>query len=457
MAIKNVKKVGIKSRDGNVNVLDLSKYAQNLDATLTQKGITMLQTTIDDTETKSATPKAVNTVKAIADANATKIRQLETLVGTDGAPGTLFNDVAYKSKENVFTQQQKITIGGKSLALNSDIVQKETSVQEDTLKVGIKDGTGVKAEISLGANGSITRTELPQGDPTDLELATVKYVKDSLVKDASDSQKGVTLLSDATDSNLDAITGKTAATPKAVKSVKDDLDAFKATIVDATEDVKGLVELASDTETTTGTDGTRAVTPKSLKATLDPINQKLTQLEGQFGASNRGQASLAFEDYTQSANQTTMEVGVYYKVPFNNQNQFIKFDKSTGNVSASQGDGVSDTKVDHVVVMVKGDDGTVQNLGQQDVTTDFDLFAKLAGDQTFTGQNTFNNAPKKTTNSADPNLADVDNTALVSKQEVIAHVQSKVSSQVVVTTDDVTEGEMTEGVIYFIVEADPVP
>jgi len=41
--------------------------------------------------------------------------------------------------------------------------------------------------------------------------------------DASDSVKGATLLSDATDSNSDAATGVTAATPKAVKTASDNI------------------------------------------------------------------------------------------------------------------------------------------------------------------------------------------------------------------------------------------
>lgn len=41
------------------------------------------------------------------------------------------------------------------------------------------------------------------------------------------------------------------------------------TIADASTTVKGKVELATDAETITGTDTVRAVTPASLKATLD--------------------------------------------------------------------------------------------------------------------------------------------------------------------------------------------
>lgn len=41
------------------------------------------------------------------------------------------------------------------------------------------------------------------------------------------------------------------------------------TIADASTTVKGKVELATDAEAITGTDTVRAVTPASLKATLD--------------------------------------------------------------------------------------------------------------------------------------------------------------------------------------------
>lgn len=47
-------------------------------------------------------------------------------------------------------------------------------------------------------------------------------------------------------------------------------------IVDASETAKGIVELATDAEANTGTDGTRAVHPKGLKYTLDNRNASET-------------------------------------------------------------------------------------------------------------------------------------------------------------------------------------
>ena len=46
---------------------------------------------------------------------------------------------------------------------------------------------------------------------------------------------------------------------------------------DATETAKGIVELATAAETTTGTDKTRAVHPAGLKAALDAVNVRFTQ------------------------------------------------------------------------------------------------------------------------------------------------------------------------------------
>lgn len=43
---------------------------------------------------------------------------------------------------------------------------------------------------------------------------------------------------------------------------------------DATNSVKGLVELATNSETLTGTDTTRATTPAGVKAALDSLNNR---------------------------------------------------------------------------------------------------------------------------------------------------------------------------------------
>jgi hypothetical protein len=71
------------------------------------------------------------------------------------------------------------------------------------------------------------------------------------------------------DTDLVAV-GRGSATYKATfKQLKDSLPASAAAPADATDTVKGIVELATAAEVTTGTDTTRAVTPAGLKVELD--------------------------------------------------------------------------------------------------------------------------------------------------------------------------------------------
>lgn len=429
MATRKIKKIAIKDKLGNLNQLDLSLFAQNVDATLEVKGITMLQTVVDDTETKAATPKAVNSVKQIADANTTEIAALKELVGDAETPGTVFTNVAFTNKENTFANAQKITVSDKTLSLNTQEIYSEGTTG-DTLKVGIKDADGAKSEITFGNDGTIKRTAIPtvpEVEPDDNEVATVKYVKDKAdeinaniedyLKDATDVQKGVVVLSDSTDSDLDASTGHTAATPKAVKDVK--------TIADT-----------NTSEITT-------------------IKERLDAIDNEIEASNKGQKTLAYKDYTQAGEQTDMEIGVYYMVPFNAQDQFIKFDPSTGRPSATQADGVTDTKVKYCVVMYKGTEGAANNLGMQDQEMDFDLFATLAGNNTFTGNNTFNNAPTKIAQSTDTKtLTDLADGTLISKKEFVEYTANSFDQHIQVVESEPALESAEEGTIYFIVEAE---
>jgi hypothetical protein len=57
-------------------------------------------------------------------------------------------------------------------------------------------------------------------------------------------------------------------------------------IVDASETAKGIIEIATETETETGTDDTRAVTPLKLKSRLDALADTLTYSET-FGDGTR--------------------------------------------------------------------------------------------------------------------------------------------------------------------------
>ena len=101
------------------------------------------------------------------------------------------------------------------------------------------------------------------------------------VVEATDTQKGITRLSDAIDSDSNAATGVTAATPKAVKAALEQAKAYTdanvgGTTADATDVVKGINKLsdALDSDLNAAT-GATAATPLAVKQ----VNTKVTTLE----------------------------------------------------------------------------------------------------------------------------------------------------------------------------------
>ncbi len=113
---------------------------------------------------------------------------------------------------------------------------------------------------------------------TSTVMATQDYVDDKLAEheqsrrhpDATLKEKGFTQLSSATDSASETL----AATPKAVKAVRDIADG-KYTAQDATTAQKGIVQLSSATDSTSEV---LAATPKAVKAVSDDITKLKTSL-----------------------------------------------------------------------------------------------------------------------------------------------------------------------------------
>lgn len=98
--------------------------------------------------------------------------------------------------------------------------------------------------------------------------------------------------------------------------------ALEAATQQATTELKGIVELATNDEAKAGTDTLRAVTPAALASVLAPINTKLENVIS-------GVTNFAYKDYSVAANQAEMEVGIIYLVPFTADNQFIALDPAT--------------------------------------------------------------------------------------------------------------------------------
>lgn len=164
------------------------------------------------------------------------------------------------------------------------------------------------------------------------------------------------------------------------KEMDQKLASLEAATKAATDSTAGIVELATNDETNTGTDSTRVVTPAGLKFVLDPIRKEVSDLAS-------GTSNLAYKDYTQPDNQSEMVVGVIYLVPFNKSDEFIPFDKKTGK-PASEG-APTDTTVSYFKRMYKPKSGSIQELGKQYTQGHLENVAYTNVANTFTELNTF--------------------------------------------------------------------
>ena len=124
------------------------------------------------------------------------------------------------------------------------------------------------------------------------------------------------------------------------------------------------------------------------------LKQALTDIENlktEVDKSNRGQVTIALKDYyTNEDHKDEMAVGVYYRVPFNKQDQFLEFDPETGKPKNPQTDAnVTDLEVAYFQIVMKNSSDAVNKLAKQVLKLSFEGMATLAGTQTFTGDNTF--------------------------------------------------------------------
>lgn len=292
---KNTKSILVSSKDGKViTKIDLTPLSKIVDATLANKGIVQLQTTIDASEDKAATPKAVQTVKTIADANAEKIKEIEASINEalpgEGTLADKLRDVAFKTKDNEFSESQtiiakdatgtdtghvnirtnKFTHATGSFEAGTNKINAGLTAQDKTgaaiggvdiqvadagrdvgLNVVASDGQshGIKVHIDKAATAGSVVAFAPATPEaaTANEIATAKFVKDQLktvqdsIVDATDTQRGLVILSDTPSENVDAATGKTAATPKAVATVKNELKAV-TDVIGASAEKAALID-----------------------------------------------------------------------------------------------------------------------------------------------------------------------------------------------------------------------
>ena len=111
------------------------------------------------------------------------------------------------------------------------------------------------------------------------------------INNATDTDKGVTFLSDAIDSDAAAADGFTAATPKAVKTALEEAKTYanNKTVGDATDTVKGIVTLTDATDdTSNAATGTKAATPLAV----NKVKVELTTLTGTVNTIKNNQGEL---------------------------------------------------------------------------------------------------------------------------------------------------------------------
>lgn len=341
------------------------------DATDTQHGLVTLSDAIDGTENaatgrKAATPLAVKSAvdKMTADLEAVK------------------DHVAYTDTSNTFTKPQLIA---SEVADNAE----KTFVNFRLGQFKLADGTF--------ADGTTTtsNTKLATFDAEGHEVAsfatdaTATQVKSAITaSNADNSAKGeIAVTFDRGQNNfkatapsaLDHTTSQEIATTDWVNQ-----QVTSATPQASTE-VQGKVELATNEEAAIGLDTERAITPAALAHVLNPIREELD-------ATQSGLANYALKDYTQEQNQSEMLLNVVYLVAFNKSNQYLQLDKANGyNPAAEQAPDVTDKVVSYYVKMVKHTaEGPAVNAGRWYTAINLQGVAYTEKTNTFTQLNTFN-------------------------------------------------------------------
>ena len=351
---------------------EVGNVAGNIqDATDAQRGLVTLSDAIDGTENaatghKAATPLAVKSAVEAANAALEAVK----------------SHVAYTDASNTFTKPQLIA---SEVADNAE----KTFVNFRLGQFKLADGT------FLDGATTTSNTKLATFDAEGHEVAsfatdaTAIQVKAAITaSNADNSAKGeIAVTFDRGQNNfkatapsaLDHTTAQEIATTDWVNQQ------VTSATPQATTEVQGKVELATNEEAATGLDTERAITPAALAHVLNPIREELD-------ATQSGLANYALKDYTQTANQGEMLLNVVYLVAFNKSNQYLQLDKANGyNPAAEQAPGVEDKEVAYYVKMVKHTaEGPAVNAGRLYTAINLQGVAYTEKTNTFTQLNTFN-------------------------------------------------------------------
>lgn len=280
-------------------------------------------------------------------------------------------NVAYVNKANTFTAAQTIAmdsavISGKAAGLTYTAGASASNVGTGDLTFQAQDNAGtVYGSLKLHAGADANSVALAIGDGTNaLKLQEVAGV--------------ITATAPSTAST--AVGAEIATADFVLSKIKDPTQ-----IVAATADNAGVIELATNEEALAGTDAVRAVTPASLAHVLAPIKEELEAVES-------GVVNMALKDYTQTANQSEMLLGVIYYVAFNAQNQYLELDPDNGYQpkNPQTEPTTTDLNIAYYVKMVKHSaEEEAVNAGRQYTAVNLQGVAYVDKANNFTQANTF--------------------------------------------------------------------
>ena len=255
-ALKQVKALYVASRDGTTKAkIDLSSLAKIVDATLVNKGIVQLQTVVDDNETNAATPKAVNSVKQVADQLTVKVTEIENSINEalpgDGTLAEKLKDVAFTSKDNNFTAAQTL-LSNDSAGTDVTSVTLKSQRYDSTTNNFDAGATGIKTGVSLADKTGAVIAGI--ADKTGAVIAGTSFTVDAanrkavLSVNSNDSQThSISIETNAT-GDAASVVARAPETPIAAagneiataKFVKDQLQTVETILVDATDTQRGI-------------------------------------------------------------------------------------------------------------------------------------------------------------------------------------------------------------------------
>ena len=222
--------------DGNETTLIATDPTKDNTVTLADLGGHVALFDAAPTVTITATPTELNYVDGVTSAIQT---QLDAKQATITGAATTIDDT------NLTTNRALISNGSGKVAV-SDVTSTE---------LGYLDGVTSAIQTQLNAKGEMTRFQVMDGDGTTVAVDQDKYIK---------FVEGGGIDINFTDTSTGSST--------------DPYD-LSFTVNTASATGKGIVELATDTETTTGTSTARATTPANVKAAID-ARSYVTTLSG---------------------------------------------------------------------------------------------------------------------------------------------------------------------------------